>query len=74
MPEPVGTSWFTINTAHWLAGQYVRETRLLQQVLENLQYLAISHNHSGGTGNGGTITTADPKSIWFYSQTVGAIG
>lgn len=67
MPEPSGAAWNTINTDHWLAGQFVRETRFRQQLLENLQYLATGHDHSGGTGNGGSLAVADPKAIWFYS-------
>lgn len=67
MPEPSSAGWNTIDTDHWLAGQFIRETRYRQQVLENLQYLAVAHDHSGGTGNGGILSAADPKAIWFYA-------
>ncbi len=39
MTEPVGTTWYTISVEDWQAGDGVRETKLLQQMLENLQYL-----------------------------------
>lgn len=68
MSEPAGTAPFTITVEDWVAGQFVRETKFLQQVLENLQWLKDSHNHDGSTGGGGIITTADPKAIMFYGS------
>lgn len=67
MPAPSAV-WTVIDTAHWTAGQLVRKTRLLEQVLQNIHWLGTAHDHSGDSGDGGTIQTADPQAIWYFSQ------
>lgn len=67
MPAPSNT-WTVIDTADWVAGSLVRKTRVLVDLLQNITWLGNSHDHSGDTGDGGTIETADIMGIWFYSN------
>jgi hypothetical protein len=63
-------SWTNTETSDWDAGDGVRATKLLQQVLQNIEHLAQSHNHTGDP-QGGALALADPKAIWFYSAADG---
>jgi hypothetical protein len=59
-----------LNTADYTADSPLKEGKLLL-ILQDIQYLGTTHNHDGGTGDGGTLPTADPKAIWFYSNPAG---
>ena len=61
-PTPV---WNALVVEDFQAGDYLREGKLLD-LLEDIYFLGLSHNHSGDSGDGGTLATADPKAIWFY--------
>jgi hypothetical protein len=66
------TATFTVTEANdWLAGAFVRFDKFRDQLGQNLEWLAQSHNHDGGSGDGGTIPTADPKYIWFIAPAGG---
>ncbi|MCK6564678.1 MAG: hypothetical protein L6Q80_08015 [Dehalococcoidia bacterium] len=67
MPRATAT-WTDTETADWTAGSRVREGKLLAQLLQNLEHLAQSHRHGGGTADGATLPVADPKAILFYAQ------
>lgn len=56
----------------WEAGDYVRTDKFRDQVGQNIEFLAQSHDHSGDAGDGGTLAVADPKAIWFYGLEEGA--
>jgi len=47
------------------AGDFLFEDKFLD-VLELLYWMRNSHDHSGDTADGGTLATADPKSIMYY--------
>lgn len=58
---------FTVTEAtNWEAGDFLRFDKFRDEVGQNIEFLAQSHDHSGDSGDGGTLATADPKSIWFY--------
>ncbi len=63
-------TWTNTVVANWTAGSFVRETPLLQQVLQNMEYMAQSHNHTGDP-NGGVLALADPKAVWMYGPPTG---
>lgn len=67
MPAP-SAAWTVIDTDDWVAGALVRKTKLLEQVLQNIHFLGTAHDHSGDSGDGGTIDTADPSAIWWFAQ------
>lgn len=61
------TATFTVTEAtDWEAGDFIRVTDFKEQIGQNIEFLAQSHDHSGDSGDGGTLATADPKAIWFY--------
>lgn len=64
-------SWTNTELTDWEAGDGVRETTLKEQVLQNLEYMAQSHDHSGDAGDGSTLPTSDPKALWFYTPSAG---
>lgn len=67
------TATFTETEAtDWQAGDGVRETAFKEQLGQNIEWLAQEHDHSGDAGDGGTLPTADPKSIWFYGTVQGS--
>lgn len=65
--------WTALDTADWVAGALIRKTKLLQQVIQNIQWLGTSHSHSGAPGDGAAIATADAKAIWFYGDNSGPL-
>lgn len=65
-------AWTDTDLTEWQAGDGVRETTFKEQVGQNIEFLGQSHDHSGDSGDGGTLQTADPKAIWFYGQYDGA--
>jgi len=69
MPAPSAT-YSTLNTADYNADDVLTEANLLK-LLQNDQWFGTAHNHSGDTGDGGTLAVADPKAIWFYSNPPG---
>lgn len=40
-------SWTDTEATDWAAGDFVEVTKFLQQILQNLEYLAQSHDHTG---------------------------
>lgn len=57
---------FTITEAtDFEAGDFLRFDKFRDQVGQNIEFLAQTHDHSGDSGDGGTLATADPKYIWF---------
>jgi len=56
----------------WQAGDYVDETKFKEQIGQNVEYLMQTHNHDGDLGDGGTLPTADPKSLWFFTSAAGS--
>lgn len=64
MTEPTPTA-NTLTLEDFQAGDFLFEDKLLD-LLELVYYLRNTHNHDGGTGDGGTLVTADPKSIMYY--------
>lgn len=65
-------TWTNTEATDWIANSRVRETKFKQQFGQNLEWLAQSHNHDGGAGDGGTLPTADPKAVWFYGHPTGS--
>jgi len=61
-------TWTNTEATHWIAGQYIRLTRFLQQVLQNIEFLGQSHDHNGDPGDGGTLAVADAKAVEYYND------
>lgn len=62
------TATFTVTEAtDWEAGDYLRYDKFRDQIGQNIEFLAQSHDHSGDSGDGGTLPVADPKYIWFIA-------
>lgn len=67
------TATFTNTEAlDWEAGDFVRFDKFRDQIGQNIEYLAQTHDHNGNPGDGGLIQTSDPKFIWFISDAKGA--
>lgn len=60
------------NSAHWAAGLPLRYNYFRDEIGQNLEYMMQTHRHAGALGDGGTLATADPKSIWMYGEPPGA--
>lgn len=66
------TASFTVTEAtDWEAGDFLRFDKFRDQVGQNLEYLLQTHNHDGGSGDGGTLAVADPKALWFFNPPAG---
>lgn len=65
-------AWTNTETADWQAGDFVRETKVKEQFGQNIEFLGQEHDHSGDSGDGGTLQTADPKAIWFFAHPTGS--
>lgn len=64
---------FTITEqSDWDAGDYVRSDKLSAQVMQNIEFFAQSHDHSGDAGDGGTLALANPAAAWFFTNPAGA--
>ena len=63
--EPSST-FTVIDQELFEAGDYVRQGQLRTHVLQNLRWLYTDHNHDGGSGDGGLLSTANPNSIIAY--------
>lgn len=64
MAEPTAT-WTALDTANFEAGDFLRAPKFLE-ILQNLYHLANTHNHDGGTADGGVLVLADPLGLMFY--------
>lgn len=64
-------TWTDTETTDWAVTQKVREGKFRLQVLQNLEHLAQTHAHDGGTAAGGTMAVADPKAVWYFGAAAG---
>lgn len=64
-------TWTDTETADWTTRARVRETKLKQQFLQNIEHLAQNHSHGGGTADGAPLATANPLVIWYYGAASG---
>ncbi len=63
---------FTITEAtDWEEGDFFEAAAFLAQVLQNVEFFAQSHDHSGDTGDGTTLVAGDEKLIWYYGPASG---
>ncbi len=60
-------AWTNTEATDWQAGDFIRETKLKEQIGQNIEWLAQNHDHSGDAGDGGTLPVADPKYIIYVS-------
>lgn len=60
-------AWTNTEATDWQAGGFIRETKLKEQLGQNIEWLAQNHDHSGDAGDGGTLPVADPKYIIYVS-------
>lgn len=65
-------TWTNTEVTDFEAGDFLRATKLLQQVLQNIEHLAQTHNHDGGTADGGVLILADPLGLMFYGPAAAA--
>lgn len=64
---------FTITEqSDWDAGDFITHEDLRDQVLQNIEFFAQSHDHSGDAGDGGTLALANPAAAWFFTNPAGA--
>lgn len=64
---------FTITeTSDWDAGDFVRSDKFRDQIGQNIEFFAQSHDHSGGAGDGGTLPLANPLAAWFFTNPAGS--
>ena len=65
------TASFTITElTDWEEGDFFEETNFRDQVGQNLEFFAQSHDHSGDTGDGANLTDGNEKLIWLYGPAV----
>jgi hypothetical protein len=61
------TATFTVTEAtNWLSGSFFRWDLFLAQVLQNIEFFAQTHDHSGDPGDGASSVAGDAKAIWYY--------
>lgn len=65
MARASGAAWTNTEATDWEANDYFRTDKFLQQVLQNIEYMAQTHDHTGDP-DGATLTVADYKNIWYF--------
>lgn len=60
-------TWTNTVKEDFEAGDYLRFDKFRDYIGQNVEFLGQSHNHDGGSGDGGTLAVADPKYIWFIA-------
>ena len=67
------TATFTITEAtNWGAGSFLRFDKFRDEVGQNIEWLAQSHDHNGDAGDGGTIAIANPMYVWLLTPPLGS--
>lgn len=60
------TATFNITeTTHWEAADFWRSPYFRDEVGQNLEWFAQSHDHSGDAGDGATLTAGDDGLLFF---------
>lgn len=60
------TATFTITeTSDFDAGDFFRAPKFLEQVLQNEEYFAQAHDHSGDPGDGANLAAGDDGLLFF---------
>lgn len=54
------------------AGDFLRFDKFRDQIGQNIEWLAQSHDHSGDAGDGGTLAVANPLYIWLLTPPLGS--
>ncbi len=63
---------FTVTEAtDWEEGDFLEAAAILAQILQNLEFFAQSHDHSGDAGDGGNLTDGNEKLIWLLGPASG---
>ena len=58
--------WTSTDTAHFEPADLVRVDYLLEDVLQNIEHIAQTHNHDPLTANrGGALVNNEPEEILF---------
>lgn len=61
------TATFNITEAtDWEAGDFFRFDKFRDQVGQNIEFFAQTHDHSGDAGDGGTLVAGNYKAIFYY--------
>lgn len=64
---------FTVTEAtDWEAGDFLRFDKFRDQIGQNVEWLAQSHDHSGDAGDGATIPLANPAYVWLLTPPLGS--
>lgn len=67
------TATFTVTEAtHWASGDLFRFDYFRDEIGQNLEFFAQSHDHSGDPGDGATLTDGNEKNIWYYGPASGS--
>ena len=64
-------TWTNTVVEDFPAGNFLRATKDLQQMLQNIEHLAQNHVHNGGTADGGTVPAANAVYIMYIGPAVG---
>jgi hypothetical protein len=70
MAAPTAT-YSTLDLADYTADGPLKEGKL-KLLLQNDQWFGTLHDHSGDTGDGGTIVTSNPIAVLLYGAELGA--
>jgi len=67
------TATFTMTEAtNREQGDFLRTDKFRDEIGQNIEWLAQSHDHSGDAGDGGTIAISDPKQVWWWATPPGS--
>lgn len=67
------TATFSVTEAtDFESGDLLRYDKFLAQVLQNLEFAAQLHDHSGDAGDGATLVDGNQKNIWYYGPATGS--
>ena len=59
-------TWTDTVVANWQAGSLITVTPILEQILQNIEHVAQTHDHTAGTANDGErLRVKEGKDIWL---------
>ena len=65
-------TWTNTVAANWNPGQLIKVTIFKEQVLQNVEHIAQTHNHDADTANAGSrLRVKEAKDIWLLTGAAG---
>ncbi len=71
MATRADATWTNTDKELWEEGDFFEAATFLLHVLQNIEFGAQSHDHSGDAGDGANLTDGNELLIWLYGPASG---